>query len=70
VATDREYELEKRLWDNLTVMQQYVIASNTNDTARADEWFKVMQRLLKRWMDDPESYLQHPKWQEVAQTDT
>lgn len=62
--TEREYELEDKLWDLLTMNQQYILSVNEGDRPRAALWMNKIRNAVLHWMTHGEEYLQHPKWQE------
>ncbi len=65
MATEREYELEDKLWDVLREIHEYIIAENKARRGDNSALLAAAIRLSLRvedWRDNPEWYLQHPRW--------
>ena len=66
--TDREYELENELWNTLWDVQQYMLARIEGRTEVNTFYWKRLQGRIQRWMQDPEKWLKHPKWEETTES--
>lgn len=69
--TQREYELEKQLWETLDAIQRYFIAKGLQSVGH--EQRRELERAqttiatrLDHWREHPGDYLRHPDWQKEA----
>ena len=64
--TDREYELEKQLFDVLFAAQQYLIEENLHfdDGTNRRNARRRLCDMVFDLRDNPDKYLQHPRWNE------
>jgi hypothetical protein len=69
VATDREWELESKLWDTLCVMQSYVVSVRLGQHEHAAKDFNLMLDYINHWREHFDWYMQHPKWDESGTVD-
>lgn len=69
--TQREYELEKQLWETLDAIQGYFVGKALEGLGQ--EYKQDAQRArrnladrLDHWREHPDDYMRHPDWQKEA----
>lgn len=60
----REYQLEKDMWDVMTIMQQIKIANVTNNQSAWSKWWSSATERVRQWMLNPIKYMQSPMWED------